>query len=87
MLVEESKIAFQSLGNEKMIISKSEKKYLKYRRSIYLTEDIKKGEKLTKFNLKVIRPGLGLHPKYYEKKWKKGKKDLKKELQCFFCLN
>ena len=79
LLVEESKIAFQSLGNEKMIISKSEKKYLKYRRSIYLTEDIKKGEKLTKFNLKVIRPGLGLHPKYYEKMiGKKVKKDLKK---------
>ena len=49
------------------------------RRSIYLTEDIKKGEKLTKFNLKVIRPGLGLHPKYYEKMIeKKVKKDLKK---------
>ena len=78
-LVIESKIAFESLGKIKINISQSEKKYLKYRRSIYVAEDIKKNQKFTKMNLKVIRPGLGLHPKFYEKLiGKKSKIDLKK---------
>jgi pseudaminic acid synthase len=78
-LVKESKIAFESLGKIKIDISKSEKKYLKYRRSIYIAEDIKKNQKFNKMNLKVIRPGLGLHPKFYEKLiGKKSKRDLKK---------
>ena len=47
-LVIESKIAFESLGKIKINISKSEKKYLKYRRSIYVAEDIKKIKNLRK---------------------------------------
>ena len=78
-LVKESKIAFESLGKINIGISSSEKKYLKYRRSIYVAEDIKKGEKLSSYNLKVVRPGLGLHPKFYEKLiGRKVKKNLKK---------
>ena len=36
-----------------------------YRRSIFASSNIKKGEKFTKNNIKVIRPGYGLHPKYF----------------------
>ena len=36
-----------------------------YRRSIFASSNIKKGEKFTKNNIKVIRPGHGLHPKYF----------------------
>ena len=79
LLVKESKIAAQSLGIIKISPSLSERKYLKYRRSIYIAKDIKKNEKFTKKNLKVIRPGLGLHPKYYESLiGKKAKKNIKK---------
>lgn len=37
----------------------------RYRRSIYIAEDVKKGDRLTEKNIRVIRPGLGIKPKYY----------------------
>ena len=36
-------------------------------RSIYISKKILKNEKITKLNIKVSRPGLSLHPKYYNK--------------------
>ena len=44
-----------------------EKLYLKFRRSIYASEDIKKGELFSNQNLKIVRPGFGLNPKYIKK--------------------
>ena len=35
-----------------------------YCRSIYVSQDIKKGDKFTNENLKSVRPGYGMHPKY-----------------------
>ena len=42
-----------------------EKKNKIFRRSIYAIKDIKKGEKFTSSNIKVVRPNLGLDPKFY----------------------
>jgi N-acetylneuraminate synthase len=62
----DTKIAWQSLGQAGYEKKEAEKSNVKYRRSIYAVKDIKKGDKLTKENIKRIRPGFGLEPKYYE---------------------
>ena len=54
------------------------KKNRKYSRSLYVSKDIKEGEEFTNENIKSVRPGLGLHPKYLnEILGKKAKKDYK----------
>jgi pseudaminic acid synthase len=65
-LVEESERAFLALGHIQYGVQKTEEKSLFFKRSIYVTEDIKKGDVFSEKNLKVIRPGDGLQPKYYE---------------------
>ena len=66
MLVEESKKAFLALGQPQLTVQKAEEKSLLFKRSVYVSAEIKAGEIFTAENIKVIRPGLGLHPRYYE---------------------
>jgi pseudaminic acid synthase len=65
-LVKETERAWKSLGKIKYGPTKSEQANLKHRQSLYITHDMKAGEVLTPDNLRSIRPGLGLPPKYYE---------------------
>jgi len=60
-------IASKLLGENFFFRSKSENKSKIFRRSIFATKNIKKGEKFSKDNVRVIRPGYGLAPKYYNK--------------------
>lgn len=66
-LVEESERAFLALGDVQFGIQKAEEKSLRYKRSIYVVKDIAEGDEFTKENIRVIRPGDGLQPKYFEK--------------------
>jgi pseudaminic acid synthase len=66
MLVEESARAWQSLGEIFYGPTESEKNGLNLRRSIYVVNDIVSGEKLSKENIRIIRPGKGLAPKYFD---------------------
>ena len=65
-LVEESKRAWQSLGQITYGGSQKEEKSKTFRRSLYIVEDVKEGELFTPKNLRAIRPGLGLEPKYFD---------------------
>ena len=65
-LVVETKRAWQALGKVSYRVTEKEKKSLIFRRSLYIVQDMKKGDILTKDNLRAIRPGLGLPPKYYD---------------------
>lgn len=65
-LVEETERAWQSLGQIHYGLTEGEKKSEQFRRSIYIVKDMKKGEQLTEENLRIIRPGFGLAPKYYD---------------------
>jgi pseudaminic acid synthase len=55
------------MGKKYFFRNKSENESMKFRRSIYAVLDIKKGEKFTKKNIRVIRPGFGVQPVYFEK--------------------
>lgn len=47
-------------------VNDAEENYKTLRRSLFVVRDIKKGEKFTETNLRVIRPAYGLPPKYYD---------------------
>jgi pseudaminic acid synthase len=64
-LVIETERAFLALGKIQYGVQKAEEKSIFFKRSIYVSEDIKAGEEFTEKNLRVIRPGDGLAPKYY----------------------
>ncbi len=66
MLVEETLKSWQALGKVYYGVTEKEKASVRFRRSIFVVEDIREGEKFTVKNLRVIRPGDGLPPKYYE---------------------
>jgi pseudaminic acid synthase len=65
-LVIETERAWQALGQINYSPVEQESKSLKFRRSLYIAQDMAAGEVLTPDNLRIVRPGYGLEPKYYE---------------------
>lgn len=65
-LVEESGRAWQALGEIRYGVTDAERRSLVFRRSLYITRDLRAGEVLGPDNMRAIRPGHGLPPKYYD---------------------
>jgi len=66
MLVEETERAWQALGHVQYGPTEAERSSLRFRRSLYIAADVGAGDVLTPGNLRVVRPGFGLAPKYYD---------------------
>ena len=65
-LVVETERAWQALGQVSYGPTEAEKKSIQFRRSLYVVQDLKAGDVLTRGNVRAIRPGLGLPTKYFE---------------------
>jgi len=65
-LVRDTRSAWQSLGSVSYGSTAAEKSSLAFRRSLYVARDMKAGDVFSAANLRVVRPGLGLAPKFYE---------------------
>lgn len=69
----------KALGTVSYNLSDKTRKNREFSRSLFVVKDIKKGELITEENVRSVRPGFGLHPKYLEEVLgKKAKKDLEK---------
>jgi N-acetylneuraminate synthase len=66
-LVEDSERARLALGSVHYGPSANEVGSLRFRRSLYVVRDVRRGEELTRENVRAIRPGLGLPPKHLER--------------------
>jgi N-acetylneuraminate synthase len=65
-LVQETERGWQALGNVSYGPTAKERGSLRFRRSLYLARDMLAGDAFTPENLRIVRPGFGLPPKYYE---------------------
>lgn len=66
MLREESDRAWQAIGKVTYGGTNAEDKSRAFRRSLYIAKDMDAGEELTPETLRIIRPGFGLPPKFYD---------------------
>ena len=64
-MVHDIRQAEKAIGSVKYGPSEQEKSSQIFRRSIFCVKNIKRGEKLTSENVRIIRPGYGISPKYY----------------------
>ncbi len=65
-MVKAIRISEKALGNVHYGISEKEDESRAFRRSLFVVKDIKKGDLITAENVKSIRPGYGLHPRYLQ---------------------
>jgi pseudaminic acid synthase len=58
--------AEKAIGKVDYTLTDKQKKGKDFSRSLYIAEDVNEGEMITAENVRSVRPGFGLHPKYYE---------------------
>ena len=66
ILVTEAERAWQSLGKISYGATSAEQKSLVFRRSLYVVKDLEAGEVFSADNVRAIRPGLGLAPRWMD---------------------
>ncbi len=66
-MVDAVRDAEKLLGKVSYEVSEKVEKNRKFARSLFVVENVKEGEVFTEKNIRSIRPGYGLHPKYYNK--------------------
>ena len=66
-MVRDIHLAYESLGAIHFGPTQSEKKSIEKRRSLFVVENVNKGEMFSSENIRSIRPGFGLKPKYLPK--------------------
>ncbi|WP_270852644.1 pseudaminic acid synthase [Fusobacterium varium] len=77
-MVENIRNVEKMIGKVSYEITEKKKKSFKFKRSLFVSKNIKKGEILTEENIKSVRPADGISPKYYNHVLgKKVRKDLK----------
>ena len=78
-MVNEIRNVENALGKISYQLGKKIKKNREFRRSLFIIKDIKRGERFTETNIRSIRPGYGLSPKYFKKVLdKEAKRDIEK---------
>ncbi len=65
-MVQDIRLAQKAKGIVKYGVTEQEKSNHIFRKSVFVTKDIKAGELFTEENVRVIRPGYGLHPREFE---------------------
>lgn len=66
-LARETERAWQAMGSVHYGPTEAERKSLVFRRSIYASADIAKGDQFTEYNIRIVRPGDGAPPSLYAK--------------------
>ncbi len=66
-LIEKTKLAYCAIGTNEFKRSSTEKANQVFRRSIYYTASLNSGDEVKDEHIRIIRPGFGLEPKYYNK--------------------
>lgn len=65
LMVDAVRLTENLIGKVDYEMNKSKKISRQFARSLFIVEDVKKGDPVTKKNIRSIRPGFGLHPKEY----------------------
>ncbi len=65
-MVKDIRIMEEALGSDKYELTDKQKIEHERSRSLFITTDVKKGDIITEDNVRSIRPGIGLHTKYYD---------------------
>ena len=65
-MIKEVRDTEKLLGKVDYSMTEKKKNSRQFSRSLYVSKDIKKGEIFTEENIKSVRPGYGIHPKYFK---------------------